>query len=76
MQERKYYQVLFWKFNKIDDYTYNWDREKFKKHFYDLEMNDEFNYNYCKENNIIYYETFEEREKIMKEIVDMLKSTM
>lgn len=64
------------KFNKIDDYTYNWDREKFKKHFYDLEMNDEFNYNYCLENDINYYDTFEEREKIMKEIVDMIKNTM
>lgn len=64
------------KYNRSDDYTYDWSKEKFKTHFYDLEMADEFNYNYCLENDINYYDTFEEREKIMKEIVDMIKNTM
>lgn len=64
------------KYSKEYDYTYNWDIGEFKKHFYDLEEKDTQNYNYCKENKILYYDTFNNREEILNNIIEVIKKSI
>lgn len=53
----------------IDDYTDKWTIEDIKKHFYDIEEKDKYNYEYCINNNIRYYDTYENREEVFNNII-------
>ena len=59
--------------DKEDDYTKKHSKEQLKKHFYDIENKDKLNYNFCMKNNIKYYDTYENREEIFKEILNNLE---
>lgn len=53
---------------KEGDYLYGCSEEKFCQHFYDLEENDWVNMEFCQKNGIKYYDTFENREEVLREI--------
>ena len=56
-----------------DDYTYEWDEERIKQHFNSSIERDKENYEFCIENNIKYYDTFENRSKIFESIIQNIK---
>lgn len=60
------------KYDKENDYTKKWSLEKIKKHFYDQEIIDKFNYSYCKKMNIKYYNTNNNREAVFNKIINEL----
>lgn len=60
--------------DKEDDYTKTWTDEQIKKHFYDIEINDKINYDYCLKNDINYYDTYENRNKVFEKILSDIKN--
>ena len=52
------------------DYTKDWTFERLKAHFHDLEDNDRENYEFAKNNNIRYYDTFINRSDVFKKIIE------
>lgn len=61
------------KYDTKEDYTSDWTEEKIRNHFYDLVETDKYNYDYCKKNNINYYDTFENREEVLNKIIDNME---
>lgn len=58
--------------DKDEDYTKEWSEEQIKNHFYDIEEKDKYNYDYCMNNNIKYYDTYENRKEVFKEIINSI----
>ena len=56
------------------DYTKSWSDEKIKQHFYDIVENDKINYDYCLKNNIKYYDTYINRDKIFRQILNDIEN--
>ena len=56
--------------DKESDYTYTWDEKRLSMHFQDSPKRDKQNYEYCKLNNIKYYDTYDNREEVFKTILD------
>ena len=56
-----------------EDYTKEWNEEQIKKHFYDIVDSDKYNYDYCINNNIKYYDTYENRKEIFEEIINNIR---
>ena len=54
------------------DYTSDWSYEQLKLHFRDTKENDKLNYEFCLKNNIKYYDTFENRDKVFEDIIQSL----
>ena len=52
------------------DYTKNWDEEKLKLHFNDSVQRDKLNYEFCLNNNIKYYDTYENRNEVFESILN------
>lgn len=59
--------------DKENDYTKNYSKQELKKHFYDIEIKDKENYNYCINNNIKYYDTYQNREEVFREILNNIE---
>jgi len=57
-----------------EDYTRTWTFEKLKNHFYDIELNDKLNYDFCKKNNISYYDTYLDRDKVFDKILSDIRN--
>ena len=62
------------KYDSESDYTKKWSLNKIKNHFNDQYEIDRFNYEYCKCNNIKYYNTNIDREKIITKILEEIKA--
>ncbi len=56
------------------DYTKKWSDEKIYSHFADIERNDKMNFDFCNNNNIKYYDTYDNREEIFEKIIDNLNN--
>ena len=56
--------------DKLNDYTNDWTNEQIYKHFYDIEEKDKYNYEFCKKNNIKYYDTYENRKELFEQIIE------
>ena len=56
--------------DKLNDYTNDWTNEQIYKHFYDIEEKDKNNYEFCKKNNIKYYDTYENRKELFEQIIE------
>ena len=56
-----------------EDYTNAWDEKRLSMHFQDSPNRDKLNYEYCKLNNIKYYDTYDNREEVFKTILDDIK---
>ena len=54
------------------DYTKDWAQEKIQKHFYNLETEDEQNYEACQKYHLPYYDTFENRIETFKQFITLL----
>lgn len=64
---------------EIDDeteYTKEWNRDKIRKHFNNIVDDDKINYNYCKKNNIIYYDTYKNRKNVFCEILKYINKML
>ena len=59
-----------------DDYTKEWTEEQIKAHFYDIPYVDQKNYEFCQENNIDYFDTFENREEVFDEILKRISKEL
>lgn len=57
-----------------NDYTKHWTEEQIKKHFYDITEKDTENYKLCKDFNIEYFDTFNNREDVFLKILDYIES--
>lgn len=55
------------------DYTNNWTDEQIEKHFHDIIKQDNINYNYCMKNNIKYYDTYTNRNKVFNQILNNIE---
>lgn len=51
-----------------NDYTKNWNKEKLKKHFEDIQKMDLKYMEQCRKHNIDYYDTFNDRNKALQNI--------
>ena len=60
--------------DKVDDYTKDWSNEQLYNHFYDIEEKDKYNFEFCKKNNIKYYDTFENRKELFEQILEDIKN--
>jgi len=58
--------------DKESDYTSKWSKEQIQKHFYNIVDEDKINYAYCIKNNVKYYDTYQNREKVFSEILDYI----
>lgn len=54
------------------DYTKGLTNEKLLSFWGDIEKQDKFNKEYCQNNNIIYIDTSQNREKVFKHVVDLI----
>ena len=59
--------------DKENDYTKEWSGEKIRKHFMDITNKDKCNYNYCNDNNIYYFDTYINREKMFNDIIKIMQ---
>ena len=59
--------------DKDEDYTKNWSEEKIRNHFYNIVEEDKYNYDFCVNNNIEYYDTYLNREEVFNKIINNIK---
>ncbi len=59
-----------------DDYTYGWNKEKIMQHFYSSIERDKENYEFCINNNIKYFDTYENRSEIFNDIFHFIKDNL
>lgn len=59
-----------------DSYLYGKTVKEFKEHFYDLAEEDVVNLQFCKENNVPYYDTADNRDEKMGEILELVAEHM
>lgn len=55
-----------------ESYLFGRLEEEFRRHFYDLAEDDKVNREFCEKNNVPYYVTAGEREKVLEDVVKKL----
>ncbi len=56
-----------------NDYTKDWSEEQMKRHFYDITEKDKENYELCKNYNLEYFDTYNNRNEVFSNVLTYIK---
>lgn len=59
--------------SKEEDYTFSWSIEQLRKHFFDIVQADQKNKIECIKNNVLYFDTSQNREQVLNNILHLIK---
>lgn len=64
------------KYDNENDYTKNWTKEQLENHFYDIVENDKENFELCQKYNVVYFDTYHDRDKVFFDILKYIEGQL